>query len=351
MPSPPTPAPPSCDVIIITVKNFFSVPRQTLMSYDLSLFNLFVDDIHGYQPYEYENVSTYTAIGDFVNSAYITSSWNNHHCWFGVDEVQQGWYDSNCEMRLNTAGILYKRGGERKLDIPVVIMDQILRNTKDIVNVMEEARKEQASTCRLETSMLIPNIGCGHHIAGQRVVYHKLMMIGPEERVRSEFICERVEELFHTLSSTSSSPSPQFDFSTVAILFESDYFLSPHKSPIEQMLLTKFALGTQTIEQQLLTNNHTNVVMDTCDNIQSYEAAVVVYVRTFGNEYGYHDYNAISRARTLCMIVDIDIDDDRPSLQNVDLIEWEASNGVFTTPISPLNRRRIVDYIDLMNEW
>ena len=75
MPSPPTPAPPLCDVVIITVKNFLSVPRQTLLSYDLSLFNLFVDDIHGYRPDKfgvYKGVSTYHDIGDFVNSAYIT---------------------------------------------------------------------------------------------------------------------------------------------------------------------------------------------------------------------------------------------------------------------------------------
>ena len=319
----------------LTVKKFFRVPRQTLLSYDTSLFNLFVDDLHGYQPYVYEDVSTYHDIGDFVNSAYITSSWNNHHCWFGMDDVQIGVSYVSGNVEYNPTGILYTRSGsERKLDIPVVVMDQILRNTKDIVNVMEDARNKQADHCQLDSSMLIPNIGCGHHIAGQRVVYHKLKKITDDKewkKVGSEFICTRVEELLHTLTSTSSSSTsspPQFDFSTVAILFEYDgQDLSLHKSPLEQMLLTKFTLGVQTIEQQLLTNNHTNVVMDHCGNIQSYETAVVVFVRRFGGCGDYKIYNAISRARTLCMIVDDYIIADHSLLQNVDVVEWKESNG------------------------
>ena len=93
------------------------------------------------------------------------------------------------------------------------------------------------------------------------------------------------------------------------------------------MLLTSFNLEIQTIEQQLITNNHTRVVMDIVGNAQSFETPVLVYVR-HASDVG-RVYNIISRARTICVVVDVSSDDLLP-LQNIDVIEWKESDGVFT---------------------
>ena len=42
-------------------------------------------------------------------------------------------------------------------------------------------------------------------------------------------------------------------------------------------------------------------------------------------------YNILSRGRTVCMIIDPDIDFESPiPLQNIDVVKWKESNGVFT---------------------
>ena len=71
--------------------------------------------------------------------------------------------------------------------------------------------------------------------------------------------------------------------------------------------------------------------MDVYDNVASFECALLVYVCGNTNTSGSDNYNAMSRARTKLVIIDID-EDNRPPLLNDDVIicKWKGDeNGTF----------------------
>jgi len=336
----------SCQVVIVEQQKFFGVQRNKLMSYDLSPFNMFFDDLHGYEVPHGDQFSNFIDIGDFIDYAYSVAEVNGNLCWFGLDSGQQMEYFRSSEENKVTGLFLLRDGSKRNFNVPVVIMDQILRNSKEIFDVLESAREKQAGSWNIDTSMLIQSIQCGHHIGSQKVLYHKLKKSDNStleydddddyQRLEKDFVCARVKSLFDTLipssSSSSSSSSLSFDFSSVTILFESRADLAVYKKAVKQMLSTNFNLEVQTIEQQLRSNNHKRVLMDHAGNIQSFETAILVFVRV-GQGRGYRAitmYSALSRARTMCMIVDSDIDHLPLPLENIDIVEWKESNGVFS---------------------
>ena len=211
-PLPPTSSPPSCQVVIVELQKFFKVPSETLLSYDISLFHLLVDDLHGYKLKDEDNCSDFTDIGDFVDYAYSVSKLNDKLCWFGLDVAQQCHYGRSygrngeeskvTGLFLTNSGLLTSSDSRRTFNIPVVVMNQILRNSKEIIMVLESARETQAKVRELNTSMMIPDIHCGHHITSQKLVYHKLNVYRLNEVTKKKFVCARIEELLNTLSSS-----------------------------------------------------------------------------------------------------------------------------------------------------
>ena len=235
-----------------------------------------------------------------------------------------------CDDNNKTTALFTTRGGgTRAYTVPVVTMTQVLRNSKQIVDTLHSVRDTQMNECKLNTSAALQSMESGHYITSTKVLHHVLQQ-GTDEKHCVPFVCERLEQMLKDLS---LSPTP-FNYSSVAILFYWNSDVSKYKAPIEQLLRQHYNIGVQSIEEQIITNNNTDVVLDCSDNIQSFESPVVVYVRTSG--YGVADlspYNIISRARTTCVVIDVGVDvrDTPLHIEHADRVLWHCDNGNFNT--------------------
>ena len=65
-----------------------------------------------------------------------------------------------------------------------------------------------------------------------------------------------------------------------------------------------------------------DLIVDNCINLQSFECVCVVFVRNSGGDSV--PYNAISRARTKCIVVDIATNAEPLTMDQVDFLSWKV---------------------------
>ena len=119
---------------------------------------------------------------------------------------------------------------------------------------------------------------------------------------------------------SQNTQQQQLNMSDVAVLVDG-YDLSRYKQPLENMLWETFGVRTQSIEQQLTTNNTNDVVVDVFDNIASFECPMVVAVVSGdGSGKAFDHYNMWSRARTKLVV--IDIHSKITKSEDIDRITW-----------------------------
>ena len=134
-----------------------------------------------------ENIfAPWSDIADFIDHTYTTLKVTNKYCWFAIDAVQ-GEYNEN-RIDRPTALFTTSSGEERKLNIPIVTMEQILRNSKEVVDVLHSARNTQIEDLELNPTTLLSDIVCGHHITSQVVVCHQLKQ-RTDKKHREPFLC------------------------------------------------------------------------------------------------------------------------------------------------------------------
>ena len=163
----------------------------------------------------------------------------------------------------------------------------------------------------------------GHDINSAKVICHQLQhRVNDEGRV--SFVCEIVKTELSALSS-----GKQFKFSDVAVLFCS-YLSNKYMSALDAMLWQKFGARTQSIEEQLNSNNTKNVIVDDYRNIASFECPMVIVVSTNLGK-AFQCYKIYSRAPSKLLVVDIDSHQPLYGYyQHIDYIIWKANeNNIF----------------------
>jgi len=323
------PPPNSNNIIIMTLDNFFEVERETLLNYDITNYNLFVDDLQSLWLYGFDNNKcTFDDVVEFIDRVYNNVCGSDFITWFLLDIGQS--YDANAEHTL-PAWLLYNEDNTpRQLNIPVYVLDKVLRNSVEIASVIRKVRDIRVKGENDGETTVMTDITTGHNIHSDSVVYHKLNKWTGSKGYSEDwkkwsklFVVERVKEMLEQLFTPNTT---HMKYSDVSVLH--DGFSSDFEQQVNDMLLTTYNIQLQTIEQYIITNNNT-IICDHSRNVPSFESPVVVYVRA-GTTSECDHYNCMSRARSKLIVLDIDKDQRPPLLtEEVILMEWEERGGSF----------------------
>ena len=172
---------------------------------------------------------------------------------------------------------------------------------------------------------MLKNLRPGHEISSDVVLHHRLKADQDYRRDYERFLRDRIYEELKRLATTAHC---HFNMGDVAILFDVDIDLYQYSTSITQMLLKDFNISTQTIAEQIKTNNVVDLVVDQCKNVNSFECAAVVVV-TRGRRgvvgVGGFDagglYNVVTRARSKLIILNTNFAADDITFANSELIE------------------------------
>ena len=119
---------------------------------------------------------------------------------------------------------------------------------------------------------------------------------------------------------SQNTQQQQLNMSDVAVLVDG-YDLSRYKQPLENMLWETLGVRTQSIEQQLTSNNTNDIVVDEFNNVASFECPMVVAVVSGdGSGKAFDHYNMWSRARTKLVVIDVDFSITKSV--DIDFITW-----------------------------
>ena len=316
----------------MTLQNFFGVPSETLLSYDLNGWNIFVDDLQSYRvevidPTSAHNLADFEDIRVFIEQTYNKYEHSNEHMWYCVD-VFQRLYATNSYNSFTPIMML----DERNNNIPIVTLTDILRNTREVVDVVKQMRdKKIRPYCIFSWAvLLLSDIGIGHDINSTKVICHQLKQ-DTDDKHYIPFVCEMVKtELTKLISHQQQQEQQQLKFSDVAVLYDellTQYTLRCIETEI--MLPQNFSVQTQSIAEKLTNNDRNNVVVDMFENISSFESPIVIAVAQSGVNW-FFSYDICSRARTKLVIIDPVTCHEESYSDCMDVITWAPNyDGTF----------------------
>ena len=87
------------------------------------------------------------------------------------------------------------------------------------------------------------------------------------------------------------------------------------------------SLSGKEVEQQLTTNNSTDIVMDKVDNIMSFETPVVVFISSSLHGTSRFYYNICTRARVSLVLIDVYGYTYFDDSNNIDTVKWKPDNN------------------------
>ena len=277
---PPFPPPPSsCKMFVMNVKKFFNVTRDELLTYDMSGYHLFIDDLQHLDFFSGNDSTTFIDVHDFIDLTYSTCLHHDTYLWIMLDVVQgwidvplgKGWYPMDLFMT--------NEKQPRAYNIPIMTLSHVMRNTQSIMKLSNEARVQYLSTYN-RSSYAVPSPQIGHKVSSHMPVYHKLQM-GVEKKHVLPFILSRLRDVLRMVT----QPPYMLPLSNVAIIhdYEDDY--KPYKTEISSFLIKEFGTTPQTIKEQLINNNTNDIVMDAMEHIMSFETPVVVFISMVGGGF------------------------------------------------------------------
>ena len=163
------------NIYIMTLEDFFHVDCDTLMSYDLNEYHLFVDDFQSLIFYDYINyceldiTTSFYDIGDFIDKWYESCRNSGRYLWVLMDVVQ-GWLlsDEEYDGKFSHYLFLTPQHNPRTFNIPIVHLNHTMRNTTDIATLNNEYRDLYINHPDYNTSShVLPTPSMGHNIGGQ----------------------------------------------------------------------------------------------------------------------------------------------------------------------------------------
>ena len=296
-PSNSTAAPP--DVLIIGLKDFFGVPSTTLLEYDIDSFDVFIDDLQSFESlgdfYERRNAN-FSDIAEFVDNTFMTRVNTPLYLWVCFDMLQCEFLEGYDDNAIKTFTHLNDTS-PRHFNIPTFHLTKILRNSADIVPLVQDIRVVRvARTAALRTAAS-NNETAGHNITCAPVVYHRISDNTDAQYIRA-FVTQMLDEVLPQVARMIEDCSP----SDVAILQEYDNIVN--KSALENIVRTNFKCTIQTIKDFELHNNKDNVIFDRLINSPSFEFDIVVAVVDYEYDYDTSFHNMITRARSHLVVVD-----------------------------------------------
>ena len=303
-PSNSTAAPP--DVLIIGLKDFFGVPSTTLLEYDIDSFDVFIDDLQSFESlgdfYERRNAN-FSDIAEFVDNTFMTRVNTPLYLWVCFDMLQCEFLEGYDDNAIKTFTHLNDTS-PRHFNIPTFHLTKILRNSADIIPLIQGIRAHELANNPYVRTAASNNVTAGHNITCTPVVYHKISENTDALYVRA-FVTQRLHEVLPHVARMIEGRSP----SDVAILYrvyrQSDNFID--KSALENIVRTNFKCTIQTIKDFELHNNKDDVIFDYWHNSPSFEFEVVVAVKKCAEDHDATFHNMITRARSHLVVVDADV--------------------------------------------
>lgn len=261
------------DVLIMDLNDFFAVPTTTLQQYDLDSYHLFIDDLQSYTVEEYKGCAKYSEIALFIDDLYMKRIHTQLYLWACFDVLQSNGVDLNDHHITSLTHISTTK--RRPLKIPIFDLTKILRNSADIIPVIQKVRTERIryNSLHLSTSNTLRNVAGGHNITCTPVVYHELIGYA-EPKHWKNFITHVLTEVLPSVMDMVASISP----SDVSILYDDDVDID--KKALQQLVRHEFNCSTQTIKDFVLNNNKDDVIFDNFSNATSLEFQVVIYLLT-----------------------------------------------------------------------
>ena len=307
------------DVLIMHLRDFFQVPTTTLQQYDIDPYHVFIDDLQSYfVSAKRKDDVRYSEIAMFIDDLYMKRIHTPLYLWVCFDVLQSAdvIFDDHHITSLTHITV----SQPRPLNIPEFNLTKILRNSADIIPIIQKTRSEIITTRPQELSALntLGNVTGGHNITCTPVVYHELLK-NTEEKHRKSFITHVLAEVLPQVVDMVASISP----SDVAILYEKDDNID--KTALQQLVSTNFHCKTQTINDFAHHDNKDDVILDNVFKVSSFEFQVVVFVVT--SEYGDGSiHNMMTRARSHLVMVNAN-----PSSKTNNLTNLTSSDDVHRT--------------------
>ena len=333
------PSPPPNGVIIMTLDNFFSdVNPETLHSYDMSNHHLFIDDLQSLT-FDEDKMCTYDDVAKFLENTYTNHSMKNLNLLCAVDEGQSRDFDRGENNRFIMRLFYFDGHTPRQLNIPIFILDKILRSTVEIATVAQKLRELRITSLHAFHGKeglrppALSNFVPGHRIRCESVHYQLLAKWTGSTGANSDgfrkyaplFAVERVKE---ELTELIKKPKDSMNKRNIAILFDYGQYGVP--AAVREMLWKCFQIVPQKIRQSITSNKDT-VILDWYKHVASFECACVIMLMC--NDDLDHEwiYNIATRARTRLLIVDYNWGNYVPILTEDDVImtRWEERNGIF----------------------
>ena len=259
------------DVLVMDLNDFFAVPTTTLQQYDIDPYHLFIDDLHSFTA-KYYNYAKYSEIALFIDDLYMKRIHTQLYLWVCFDVLQSDGVEFN-DHHITSLTHITSYTNPRPLNIPTFDLTKILRNSADIIPVIQKARTQRitAHPQQLSTSNTLGNITGGHNITSTPVVHHQLLEYSNPKHWKN-FVTHVLTEVLPSVVDKVASISP----SHVGIL----YYNRDHIDEIalHQLVRKEFNCSTQTIKDFVLKNNKDDVIFDEVSNAVSFEFQVVIYV-------------------------------------------------------------------------
>ena len=157
------------NIYIMTLEDFFHVDCDTLMSYDMSQYHLFVDDFQSLMLYRRDITTSFYDVGDFIDKWYESCRNHGRYLWVLMDVVQSNLTsDEECDGKFSYYLFLTHQHIPRTFNIPIVHLNHTMRNTTDIATLNNEYRDLYINHPDYNTSShVLPTPSMGHNIGGQ----------------------------------------------------------------------------------------------------------------------------------------------------------------------------------------
>ena len=188
-----------------------------------------------------------------------------------------------------------------------------MRNAQEVIQLANQVYKDYT---HLYQSASPPTPKAGHHVTCRKPVHHELQP-DTEDRYKLPFIIARLREELKRVT----EPPYLLQLSSVAIIWNDEEYFNKHKEAISSFFTTEFGTATQTIKEQLISNNKGDIIMDVVDNTMSFESQGVVFIRS-GGDYGRYLYNICTRARVSLVVIDI-TDSLLERFSEIDKVKWK----------------------------
>ena len=202
----------------------------------------------------------------------------------------------------------------RHFNIPTFHLTKILRNSADIIPLIQDLRAGTVAEYPHLRAASSDNETAGHNITCTPVVYHTISENtddddDDDDEYSRAFVIQMLDEVLPQVARMVEGRSP----SDVAILYDNLRIdVSALENLVENLVKKNFKCNTQTIKDLELLKNKDCLIFDEWDNSPSFEFEVVVAVSVslYPLEripFTCHDvilHNMITRARSHLVVVD-----------------------------------------------